>query len=101
MNSAAVFAKSMVTWVQGSGFSGIFTEPRVTPGEVPFTAKLPKTQYCLPAWEGPAERDRFWVLAWLMDKRCSSEVRGREVPEYKYTRTGPSKANGGLSPQLL
>src|SRR5688572_11890007 len=81
MDSAAVLAKSMVTCVQGSGLSGMFTEPRVTPGTVPLTRKFPNTQYLRPPWLGPELRDRFWVLAWLMESRCSSEVSVSEVPE--------------------
>src|SRR5688572_10461812 len=94
MDNAAVLAKSMVTWVHGSGFRGIFTAPTATPGAVPFTAKLPNTQYCLPAWAAPAARDRFGVLAWLMESKCASDTNAREVPEYRYTRPavglGPS-----------
>src|SRR5688572_13529200 len=57
MFNAAVLAKSMVICVQGSGFSGTFTEPRLTPGMDPLTAKLPNTQYLRPAWDGPAFKE--------------------------------------------
>src|SRR5688572_10753253 len=101
MDSAAVLAKSMVTWVQGSGLRGMFTEPRVTPGTDPLARKLPNTQYRRPAFPLPASRDKFCVLATLMDSRCSSEVRGRDVPEYRYTRPSlvlvPGVGFSGLS----
>src|SRR5688572_25113509 len=92
MDSAAVFAKSMVTCVQGSGLRGMFTAPSVTPGTVPFRRTLPNTQYLRPALTVPASSERFWVLATLIDRRCSSDTRGRDVPEYRYTR--PSSVLG-------